>query len=332
MMSEPSPSTDRRAFLRQTLAAAAAGPLAIAADPGGAGGGRPAGGGRRLPRLVRRGLAAAGDRRGRAAWVASTDVTEAHAAAQVEKNQALSEFVGTPRVIEAVRRLLSRKGELDELTVRQLEKVRLRAAEAPGTAPEVVKARNLAEAGQSAAQDGFIYTLKRPGEPETHPTANDLDRVLVESRDLADRRDVWEVSKTVGGPLREGLLRLRDLRNRVARELGFDSFFALQVADYGLTVPEMVALTDGFLAEVRPLYEPLAHLGQARPGGALRRRGPRRPDPRPLAAEPLGPELAGLVEGVDLDPPLRRSPREFIVEQAEQFYVSLGFPKLPETF
>ena len=28
MMSEPSPSPDRRAFLRQTLAAAAAGPLA----------------------------------------------------------------------------------------------------------------------------------------------------------------------------------------------------------------------------------------------------------------------------------------------------------------
>src|SRR5688500_10254453 len=37
----------------------------------------------------------------------------------------------------------------------------------------------------------------------------------------------------------------------------------------------------------------VAHLGQARPGGPLRRRGPRGADPRPLAAEPMGPELAG---------------------------------------
>src|SRR4029079_2343508 len=36
----------------------------------------------------------------------------------------------------------------------------------------------------------------------------------------------------------------------------------------------------------------VAYLGPAQPGGPTRRRGPRRTDPRPLAAEPLGPELA----------------------------------------
>jgi peptidyl-dipeptidase A len=333
MMSEPSPSPDRRAFLRQTLAAAAAGPLAIAADSRARGAGPSAQeeADAFLASYVEGWLPLETDANG-AAWVASTDVTEAHTAEQVEKNQALSEFVGAPRVIEAVRRLLSRKAELDELTVRQLEKVRLRAAEAPGTAPEVVKARNLAEAAQSAAQDSFAFTLERPGEPETHPTANDLDRVLVESRDLAARRDVWEVSKTVGGPLREGLLRLRDLRNRVAKELGFDSFFALQVADYGLTVPEMVALTDGFLAEVRPLYEQLhtwaKHTLAARYGAEA----PDGPIPAHWLPNRWGQNWPGLVEGVDLDPPLLAKSREFVVEQAEQFYVSLGFPKLPRTF
>ncbi len=68
--------------------------------------------------------------------------------------------------------------------MRQLEKARLRAAEAPATVPEVVKARIKAEADQSAAQDGFAYTLNRKGKPEEHPTANAIDRVLVESLDL----------------------------------------------------------------------------------------------------------------------------------------------------
>ena len=97
-----------------------------------------------------------------AAWVAATDVSEAHTAAQVAANQAVSDFVGSTRVIETTRDLLGKKGDLDDLTVRQLEKVRLRAAEAPATVPDAVKARIKAEADQSAAQDGFAYTLKPP--------------------------------------------------------------------------------------------------------------------------------------------------------------------------
>jgi peptidyl-dipeptidase A len=192
-----------------------------------------------------------------ASWIASTDVSETHTAAQVAANQKVNEFIGSPRAIEMITRLLGQKDQLDELTVRQLEKARLRAAEAPGTIPEVVKARTENEARQGAAQDGFVYTLKRDGKPDEHPSANDIDRVLVSSKDLAERRAVWEISKTIGSPLRDGILRLRDLRNRVAREMGFDDFFALQIADYGMTVPEMIALCDKLVAEVNPLYTQL---------------------------------------------------------------------------
>jgi peptidyl-dipeptidase A len=112
-----------------------------------------------------------------ASWAASTDVSEAHTAAQVAANQKVNEYVGAPEVIARVKRLLEHKTELDDITVRQLEKVRLRAAEAPGTVPEVVRARTEAEAKQAAAQDGFVYVLKREGKPEEHPSANDIDRV-----------------------------------------------------------------------------------------------------------------------------------------------------------
>jgi peptidyl-dipeptidase A len=327
-----SDATPRRTFLRRTLAAAV-GPLALGASGRGA---KAAASAQQEADEFLRGFVegwlpletAAND----ASWTAVTDVTQAHTEAQVARNQALNEYVGAPRVIEAVKRLLARKGELDDLTVRQLDKVRLRAAEAPGTLPEVVRARTEAEARQSATQDGFVFTLKRPGQPDKTVSANDIDRVLVESRDLPERQDVWEASKTVGAPLREGLLRLRDLRNKVARELGFADFFALQVADYGMAVPEMIALCDGFLAEIRPLYEQLHTWAKHDLARRYKADVPEGTIPAHWLPNRWGQNWPGLVEGVDMDAPFKSKPREFITEQAERFYVSLGFPTLPKSF
>jgi peptidyl-dipeptidase A len=267
-----------------------------------------------------------------AAWAASTDVSEAHTAEQIVRGQALNEFVGSPRVIGAIKMYLGPRQKLTELTARQFEKVRLKAAEAPGTIPEIVKARTEAEAKQSATQDGFVYTLERPGKPPEHPSANDIDRALLGSRDLLERQAVWETSKTIGGPLREGLLKVRDLRNRVAREMGFPSFFALQVADYGMTVDQMITLCDGIVEEVRPLYENLhAWAGRAL---ATRYKAPVPEGPIPAHWLPnrWGQNWPGLVEGVDADGPFKGKTPEFITRQAEAFYVSLGFPKLPPSF
>ena len=330
------PPFDRRTFLRRTLVAAGTGPIVLDVSTGG--------------------LAVRGAFQGtqdiawsflnkyvdgwlpldtaasEAAWVASTDVSAAHTAEQVKRVLEVSRIVGAPEVIETSKDLLEHKDQLDGLTGRQLKKVRLRAAEAPGTIPEVVEARTEAEAAQSALQDGFVYELRDPQRPEEPITANGIDRVLIESRDLPERLAVWEASKTIGAPLRDGLLRLRDLRNRVARELGFDNFFALQVADYGMTVPEMLALTDSFLDEARPLYTQLhtwakhalaKRYGADVPEGML---------PAHWLPNRWGQNWPGLVEGVDMDVPFQGKTKEYIVEQAERFYVSLGFPKLPQSF
>ena len=196
---------DRREFLRQTAAMAAGtmglGTAALGGSPLLAAARRSA----TRPRRSSPSTSRAGCRwrppRARRRGRPSTDVSEAHTAAQVAANQKVNEFVGAPEVIAKVKRLLDHKGELDDLTVRQLEKVRLRAAEAPGTVPEVVKARTEAEAKQAAAQDGFVYVLKREGKADEHPSANDIDRVLVGSQGPGRAARLWEVSKTIGGPL-----------------------------------------------------------------------------------------------------------------------------------
>jgi peptidyl-dipeptidase A len=322
--------TDRREFLRLTLAATL-GPSALGASARASAASAQEEADAFLAQYVKDWLpleTAATE----ASWRASTDVSEEHTAAQVKAMLEVNKVVGSPEVIEKTKSLLDRKGELNELTVRQLEKARLRAAEAPGTIPEVVKARAEAEAKQGATQDGFVFERKRDGEGTQVLSANDIDRVLVTSKDLDERRDIWELSKTIGKPLREGLLKLRELRNRVARELGYDNFFALQVADYGMTVPEMTALCDGFLQDVRPLYEQLHTWAKH----ALAKRYGVEPPEGPIPAHWLpnrwGQNWPGLVEGVDMDAPFKGKPKEFITEQAERFYVSLGFPKLPASF
>jgi peptidyl-dipeptidase A len=329
----PIPPQRRRDFLRRALALAslgtvAPGSLALGQDDGAD---PEAAAGNFLKHYVE-GYLPLYKGSSEASWAASTDVSEAHTAEQIARGQALNEFVGSRRVIDGLKRHLRPGNKLSDLTTRQLEKARLRAAEAPGTIPQVVKERTEAEARQSATQDGFVYTLERPGKPVEHPSANDIDRALLGSRDLAERQAVWETSKTIGGPLREGLLRVRDLRNRVAREVGFDSFFALQVADYGMTVDKMIALCDGILDEVRPLYENLH--AWARHALATRYNAPVPDGPIPAHWLPnrWGQNWPGLVEGVDADGPFKGKTPEFITRQAEAFYVSLGFPKLPPSF
>lgn len=267
-----------------------------------------------------------------AQWLALTDVKDEHTGQRIGADQAMAAFVGSPWVIEKTRALLTHTNQLDDLTVRQLRAVFLNAAHAPGTIPDVVSARVTAEARQAATLDGFEFKWSPPG--ATQPkgiTANQIDDVISTSTNLAERLAVWKASKESGVALKPGLLQLRDLRNRVARELGFSSFFALQSANFGMSVDEMKALTDRLVQETRPLYLQLhcwaRHKLAERYGQAA---------PKLIPAHWLpnrwGQEWPGLVESVDLDPLFKGKQPEWIVRQAVNYGESLGLPKVAESF
>ena len=267
-----------------------------------------------------------------AAWKASTDVTDLHTGERIGAESALAAFQGSKYIIENSKKFLADKQSLTDLEARQLNKILLNAAEYPGTIPDVVQARVQAEARTGAIQDGFTFCLERKGEKCIKPiTPNQIDQVLEESTNLAERQKVWGVSKQSGPALKKSLIELRELRNRVASEMGYSSFFHLQVADYGMTVDEMIQLMDRVLADSKPLYQQLSLYARKRLAERYKQ-----PVPEQIPAHWLGnrwgQEWPGLVEAVNLDDLTKGKSAEWIVQQAERFYTSMGMPPLPKSF
>jgi peptidyl-dipeptidase A len=266
-----------------------------------------------------------------AAWLANVDIRPEHTEARISTERELAAFTGGVDVIEECRGFLDSGEDLSALQRRQLERILYTAAHAPGTIPDVVAELVEAEARQNDDLYGFTFHLPDPdGEPEP-VTTNQIDDLLVESRDLDERLRVWRASKEVGPELKEGLVRLRDLRNRCAREMGYSSYFALEVANYGMTTSELLGLTESVLEDLRPLYEQLhcwvKHRLAERYGAEVPRRIPAH-----WLGNRWGQSWPGIVEGVDLDDLFEGRPPSWLVEQAERFYVSMGFPELPASF
>ncbi|MBI3681944.1 MAG: M2 family metallopeptidase [Acidobacteria bacterium] len=265
-------------------------------------------------------------------WRALTDVNDQHTGERIGADRGLAAFRGSRYVIEKSKNFLNARQSLPELDFRQLDNILLAAAESPGTIPEIVNRRIEAEARLAALMDGFTFCLEKRGEKCAKAiTPNEIDEALLKSKNLAERQKLWEVSKQTGPALKKGLAELRDLRNRVASELGYSSYFHLQVADYGMSVAEMMQLMDRTVEDLKPLYEQLHLWTRRRLAERYKQQIPKR-IPAHWIGNRWAQEWPGLVEAADLDDLFRGKPPEWIVQQAERFYTSLGMPPLPKSF
>ncbi len=266
-----------------------------------------------------------------AQWASNTRIVEgddSNAQRTQAADEALAAFTGAVQNIERARAWLQRRAELPDLQRRQLERVLFLAGRNPQTAPEVVKARIAADTAQTETLYGFTFKLDGK-----EVTPNDIDSGLREEKDLARRRAIWEASKEVGKVLRPGLVELQRLRNESVRALGYPDFFSYMASEYGMTTPELAAEIEKVNRELRPLFRELHTWARHE---LARRYGQPVPDLIPADWLPnrWGQDWSGLVEveGFDLDPALQAKGSEWLVQQAERFYVSLGFPSLPPTF
>lgn len=270
-----------------------------------------------------------------AAWASSTDVSDAHEAARTGADQVYAAFVGAPEVINETRALLAKKQQLTAIQVAQLERVLLAAGANPGTIPDVVNARVAAESHQAAVMDGFVFCYTARAADGTCPQpkiANDIVGDLATVTDVNQRLVVWNASKEIGVPLKPGLANLQKLRNQVAREMGYSSYFGLMVADYGMTVPEMMTLLDSLTTDMAPLYTQLSTWANRKLATKYGQALPKGPLPAHWYPNRWAQEWDGLVDGADLDPYFKDKKPEWIVKTAESFYTSMGFAPLPPSF
>jgi peptidyl-dipeptidase A len=266
-----------------------------------------------------------------AQWQSNTHIVPGdttNAARTKAADEALAKFTGSIEVIEKVRGFLEQKDKLTPLQVRQFEKMLYLAAGAPQTVPDVVKERIAAEAEQTETLYGFTFKI---GEKPVTP--NQIDSLLIHSTNLPQRRAVWEASKEVGKALKPGIVKLRDLRNKAVQGLGYSDFFTYQVSDYGMTTDEMLALCDTLISQLRPLYRELHTWARYE----LAKRY-NQPVPDYLPADWL-PNRWGQVwdemvqvEGLDVSAAFKGRTPESVVKAGEEFYMSLGFSPLPQTF
>ena len=267
-----------------------------------------------------------------AEWAANThivagDTTNAQRVKQA--NEKLAAFSGSEENIKQARAWLQKKEMLTPVQVKQLESILYQAANNPAIVPDLVKQRIAAEAAQNEKLFGFDFKMG-----DESVSTNDIDKILKESSDLSERLQAWSASKEVGKELKTGLAELQSLRNQTVQALGYNDYFTYQVSDYDMSVEEMLKACQSMIRDVWPLYRELhtyARYELAQKYGVEE-------VPEMLPAHWLpnrwGQDWSSMVEveGIDLDGILAEKGDQWLIEQAERFYISMGFEELPESF
>lgn len=267
-----------------------------------------------------------------AQWQSNIKIIEGDSTNAIASNKAqqqMAEFTGSTENIDIVQHYLSQQDKLTELQTKQLKSILYKAAFNPQSVKEVVKERIAAETEQIEKLFGFDYKINGKS-----VSTNDIDERLGSETNLSARLKTWESSKEVGKGLKEGLVNLRNLRNKTVQGLGYKDYFEYQVADYGMSTSEMIDMLKKFNRELYPLYRELhtyARYELAKKYGV-------KEVPELIPAHWLpnrwGQDWSSMIEvkGINLDSALHTKNAEWIVKQGERFYMSLGFPALPQTF
>ncbi len=174
---------------------------------------------------------------------------------------------------------------------------------------------------------------------------SELEGLMASSKDYDELEEFWEGWRTIAPPMRDKYQRYVELVNEGAGELGYTDLGEMWRAGFDMSPTEFQAETGRLWDQVKPLYEELHCAVRARLGEHYGE--DKVPQDGPIPAHLLGnmwaQEWAAIydimepypgVGDIDVDTKLKTkdySPQE-MVRSAENFYVSLGMPRLPDTF
>jgi peptidyl-dipeptidase A len=184
-----------------------------------------------------------------------------------------------------------------------------------------------------------------PGGPETCRNLDQLADTLVKSRDWDEELEAWKGWHTTSRPMRKDYQRFVELVNEGARELGYGDLGEMWRSGYDMSPVEFEAETERLWKQVKPLYDGMHCYARTK---LQEKYGKDRvPDGKPIPAHLFGNMWAQQwnnifdllepypgVSNLDVSSALKKQGYDTtrMTKSAESFYVSLGFPKLPETF
>jgi peptidyl-dipeptidase A len=223
--------------------------------------------------------------------------------------------------------------------------LRLLKLDVPAPAPDDPAKRAELAAITSKMEGSYGAAKYCPKGPDSCLDQGALTDIIATKRDYAQLTDAWSGWHATARPIRADYARFVELGNEGAKELGFADLGAMWRSNYDMTPEEFTKEAARLWEQVKPLYGQLHCYVRGR---LQKTYGAERiADGKPIPAHVLGNmwaqqwgEIYPLVEpypGVsDLDITGALKSQKYdpvkITRSAESFYVSLGFPKLPDTF
>ncbi|HVO61163.1 MAG TPA: M2 family metallopeptidase [Terriglobales bacterium] len=275
----------------------------------------------------------------RAGWVQETYITDDTEAISAAANENL---------LAAISELAAQAKQFEDrpMSAEQARKLKLLKLLAAAPAPSNPKERaELAQLGTWL--DGTYGKGKYC--PKTGPFAgqclsqNEMERAFATTKDPNVLLDLWVGWHTISPPMRQKYARFVELANKGAREMRFADAGALWRSNYDMPPDQFSAELDRLWGQVRPLYLSLHAYVRSQ---LVKKYGPQLVPPNgPIPADLLGNiwaqdwtniydllDVPGKV--LDLTPILQEKKVDDLgmVRYGENFFKSLGFEPLPQTF
>ena len=272
-----------------------------------------------------------------AQWVRSTYITGDTAIIAAAASERYAKWHS-----ETVQQALAYENvELDASTRRGLDLLKLgTSAPSPNDA---AKRKELAEI--TTELEGIYGAGKYCRSDNDCLSGPELEQLMRDARDYDELLEYWVGWREVARPMRDKYARFVELANEGAAELGYGNVGEMWRSNYDMTPAEFQADSAKLWEQVKPLYDALHCHVRAKLGDVYGE--DKVPQDGPIPAHLLGnmwaqgwASLYDLMEpysgvgDIDVDSTLKTkdySPQE-MTRSAENFYVSLGMPRLPDTF
>ncbi len=176
---------------------------------------------------------------------------------------------------------------------------------------------------------------------------SDIEAEMGTNRNPDQLKEMWASwHNNVGAPMKDDYVRMAEIANQGAKELGFADLGAMWRSGYDMPADEFTALTDKLWRQVKPLYDQLHCYTRdklnAKYGDAVQTKtGPIRADllgnmwaqewgdiydiVAPAGSGDIGYDIGALLKAKNYD-------ELKMVKTGEGFFSSLGFDPLPESF